>query len=452
MSNRIAALSSRNTAVWVTIASFLVAMLLPVLTAPQRVDAAQILDRYIDMGSSASSAENDYDVSFQLPNGVVVGSVRVEFCNVDPLPGETCATGILPADNVPRLDAGAGSAVTLTNFAIADTAGDTTDNAANCSAPSLQAIGASANHIDIECGTGNAETTSVAETGAGTTTDTEYINFTLNDVDNPSNATSGTNNDTFYVRIYVFASPDVPAAYVQASPPLGNYEGGLALSTANQINVTARVQEELTFRVGADNVGTVCDTFTDTTVDLGVLDSNSINLASSSPVGGDVDTACVEVTTNAANGVNVYYIGDNLKVTGAVCGTTDTEDGSPDTGDQCLNSDEDGSDADNNTFSASPDITTGTEQWGMSVLTDTLENAASNETTNLSLVTKYDGDSGATATNNWTFVPNTAELIGSATTVVNAEVLEIDMAGTAAITTPTGVYTTTLTFIATATF
>jgi hypothetical protein len=118
-----------------------------------------------------------------------------------------------------------------------------------------------------------------------------------------------------------------------------------------------------------------------------------------------------------------------------------------------LNRDADGSDADNNTFSADPDITAGTEQWGLGVRSDTIENASSNETTNLSLTTAYDANNGgAPDNNNWTFVPNTASLICSSTTVVNAEVCQVDAAGTAAITTPTGLYTTTLTFIATATF
>lgn len=428
------------------------AMLLPSLGKNSQVEAAQILNRYIDMDSSASSAETTYNVSFQLPNGVTIGSFRVEFCNVDPLPGLDCSTGIIESDNVPDMGDDAGSAISLANFALADAPGDTTNNGDTCTAGSLvqnHATSEDLNYVDVACNA--TEATVVTETGPGTATDEEYVNFDIVNINNPSNTTSGSNNDTFYVRLYVFAGTS-PTAYNQASPPLGVYEGGLAMSTANQITVTARVQEQLTFRVGADSTATPCDTFTDTTVDLGVLNSTVINLSSTHPAGGDLDTACTEVTTNASNGVGVYYIGDNLKVTGEVCGTTDTENATPSTTDKCLNRDPDGSDADNNTFSASPDITAGTEQWGLSVLSDALENAASNETTNLSLVTKYDGNNGTTANNNWTFVPNTAELFCSSTTVVNAEVCRIDMAGTAAITTPTGLYTTTLTFIATATF
>ena len=458
MSDQIAAIRRNAALIWVVSAAFLLSTVLPMLTSVNTANALQILDRYVDMDSSAANAETNYDVSFQLPNGVTFGSLRVEFCNEDPLPGEACNSTTTEGDNVPELDADAGSAITITNFAIADTAGDTTDNAAGCTTPTLASTHtASSNttYLDIHCNA--TETTVVAETGPGTATDTEYVNFTINNIDNPDNTTSGTNNDTFYVRIYTFAGTSA-TAYNAGSPPLGNYEGGLAMSTAQQINVTARVQEELTFQVGADEVADDCATFSQTTVDLGVLSSGGVNFASTQPnTGVDSDVACVEVTTNASNGVNVYYIGDNLN-NGACVGSTDTENGTPDETDLCINSDQDGSDADNNTNSASPDIAAGTEQWGLSVIDDTIDNNASaiTDTDNMDHAAAYDGttdSSGTAATaDNWTFVPNAAQLICSSTTVVNAEICQVDMAGTAAITTPTGIYTTTLTFIATATF
>ncbi len=454
MSNQLAALQKRALFVWVAVATLLLSTALPLLISSQPAHALQILDRYIDMDSSAASVETNYDVSFQLPDSVTFGALRVEFCDEDPLPGEACNVSTIESDSVPDLDDDAGSGITITNFAIADAPGDTTDNAAGCTADTLATThtgGSDLNYLDITCNA--TETTS---TGGGAA-DTDYVNFTITNVNNPSNTTSGNDNDTFYVRIYTFVGTTT-TAYNQAAPPLGNYEGGLAMSTAQQINVTARVQEELVFQVGADEVADDCATFTQTTVDLGVLDSSTISFASTDPnAAADSDVACLEVTTNASNGVTVSYIGDNLS-NGACVGSTDTENGTPDETDPCINVDGDGSDGDNNTNSASPDIAAGTEQWGMTVIDDTIDNNASvtTDTANLDHDTEYDGTttgSGqADQADNWTYVANTVDQICSSSTVVNAEICQVDMAGTASITTPTGIYTTTLTFIATATF
>ena len=456
MSSQLAALQKRALFVWVAAAALVLSTALPMLTSSNPANALQILDRYVDMDSSASDAETNYDVSFQLPDSVTFGAIRVEFCNEDPLPGEACNVSTTEGDSVPELDADAGSAITITNFAVADAPGDTTNNeAVNCpgSLDTAHGAGSNLNYLDIRCNSSTVTTS----TGGGAA-DTDYVNFTITNIDNPDNTTSGTDNDTFYVRIYTFAADASPTAYNAAGAPLGNYEGGLAMSTAQQINVTARVQEELVFQVGADEIADDCATFTQTTVDLGVLDSSGVNFASTDPnAAADSDVACLEVTTNAANGVTVSYIGDNL-ANGACTGSTDTENGTPDETDLCINSDLDGSDADNNTNSADPDIAAGTEQWGLSVIDDTIDNnpSATTDTTNLTADTVYDGTvtnaGAADIVDNWTFVANTNDIVCSSTTVVNAELCQVDMAGTAAITTPTGIYTTTLTFIATATF
>ena len=437
------------------------AVLQPLVSTHRQAEAAQILERYVHIvDDSSSAAETDYDVSFQLPNGATLGTVRIEFCDEDPIPGEPCNVTTTESDEVPDLDADAGSAITITNWALSDTAGSATDNSANCTTANAalsttHTAGTNLNYLDIQCGTGNAETIA-----AGGGSDTDYVNFRINNINNPSNTTSGNDNDTFYVRIYTYTSPDSPPAYAAGGNTLGEYEGGVAMSTAQQINVTARVQEELTFQVGADEVADNCADFTQTTVDLGVLRSGQVNFASTEPdTGTNSDTACVEVTTNAASGVNVYYIGDNLNK-GACVGSTDTENGTPDETDDCINSDLDGSDADLNTNSGSADIAAGTEQWGLSVIDDEIDNnlSAATDTTSFGTTASgpYDGtvvnNGQADLTDNWTFVPNATQLICSSTTVVNTELCQIDMAGTAAITTPTGVYTTTLTFIANASF
>lgn len=314
MSDYIAAARKNFALLWVAVAALLLSTMLPLLSNSNTANALQILDRYVHIvDSSASGAETDYDVSFQLPDSVTFGAMRIEFCDEDPLPGEDCSVTTTESDEVPDLDDDAGTEITITNFAIADAPGDTVDNATGCTTDTLATThtgGSDLNYLDITCNA--TETTAVTETGPGTGTDREYVNFRINNVNNPSNTTSGNDNDTFYVRIYTFSGTST-TAYNQSNPPLGNYEGGLAMSTAQQINVTARVQEELTFRVGADEQADDCVTFTQTTVDLGVLSSTQVNFASDEPnTGADSDIACVEVTTNASNGVNVYYIGAEL--------------------------------------------------------------------------------------------------------------------------------------------
>jgi hypothetical protein len=428
-------------------------MIAPALLTTSYANADQILDRYIDMDSSAFGVETNYDVSFQLPaTTTTVGGIRVEFCNEDPLPGEACNVDTVEGTNVPSLDADTGNAITLTDFAFAATPGATTDAGTTCTTPTAfatsHAAASNLTHLDIECDT--------AEPISGGVDD--YVNFTITDINNPTLDDADPDvqqNHTFYVRIYVSEDTTL-AAYAAGGAPLEDHQGGLAMATAQQIDVTARVQEELIFRVGADEIADNCATFTQSTVDLGVLSSSAVNYASTLPSTA-TQVACTEVTTNAANGVSIYYIGAELAKGACGAGTTDSELAvSTDFEDDCINSDEDASDADNNFGSGSADIVGGTEQWGMAVTSNTLENAVgtANDTTNLNGVAKYDGYTvgGAATTDNWTFVPNVAEQICTSTTVVNAEVCQIDMAGTASITTPTGIYTTTLTFIATATF
>jgi hypothetical protein len=150
--------------------------------------------------------------------------------------------------------------------------------------------------------------------------------------------------------------------------------------------------------------------------------------------------ACAEVTTNASAGVNIYYIGNDLKVTGATCsGSTDDDGGGASDVDQCINRDADG------TAGSSTVTVAGDEQWGMGI-PETPNGGTT--TDNLTATGVYDESTA----NQFSFTPNAGTLIGSSTTVVDQESLEIDMGATASITTPTGLYSTVLTFIATATF
>ncbi len=444
--------------IWLTVVALVAVTMLPALLGQQRADALQILDRKVTMGTSQQGAETTYDVSFQVPNGAVIGGWRIELCDEDPLPGQACDSTTIEGDSVPSLDADTGSAITVTNIAFDDTAGSITNTAATCTAPGLQTAhiaGTNTTYLDVTCdtldGVGDLAETVVAGSG---TADTDYVSFTINNVNNPTNTTSGTNNDSFYVRIYTFTQDggvgdvNTPiATYSAATPPLGNYEGGVAMSTAEQITVQARVQERLSFTVGTDTVAGDCATISGTTIDVGVLDSTdsvfnraTVNGAAATP---DVSGICTEVTTNASNGATISYLTTDLQVSGATCNQANGDiDGTTAINtDQCINWED-------TTPSA---YVAGTENWGLGILSTPSNGTGA--TNNMAIVgVDYDQSSWTNTVKAEPYATSAVLLANTGGNVAAGESLLIDVAAESAITTPTGLYEATMTFIATGSF
>jgi len=439
---------------WVSIAVLIVASLLPTLLSQQKADALQILDRKVTMATSQQGLETSYDVSFQVPDAAVIGGLRLEFCNEDPLPGQTCATNTAVGDNTPELDADSGLAITVSNIAFNSTAGSTVNAATVCIAPGLtttHTAGTNLTYLDITCDTADT-VTNLAETVIAGTTD--YISFTINNINNPTNTTSGNNNDSFYARVYTFTQDgavghvNTPiATYVITAPPLGNYEGGVALSTAEQITVQARVQERLSFTVGTDTVAGDCATISGTTIDVGILDSTdavfnraTVNGAATTP---DVSGICTEVTTNASNGATISYLTTDLQVSGATCTQANGDiDGATaiDT-DQCINWED-------TTPSA---YVAGTENWGLGILSTPSNGTGA--TNNMAIVgVGYDQSSWTNTVKAEPYATSAVLLANTGGNVAAGESLLIDVAAESAITTPTGLYEATMTFIATGSF
>ncbi|HEX9679091.1 MAG TPA: hypothetical protein VGA08_00525, partial [Candidatus Saccharimonadales bacterium] len=378
--------------------------------------------RSITIGSSEAGATNvTYDIQFDIPN-TDVGSFRVSFCDGDPLPNTNCVldgTG----DDVPDLDS-----VTLDSAALS--------GASSCTVISLEAITPGDNFLDFTC--------NVAETGS-----TGTFTATVDGVVNPDNSTDGgSDNNSFYARLYTFTAT-TPTAYSLTPEPAGNNDGGIALSTAEQLTITARVQEILQFCVGTNATGpNECSGMTGNAVDMGVLDFAQVNRATTqaSPSQGSV-----WVRTNAANGVVVDYFAEQagtgtnhlgaLRVSGASCNAGDVET------DQCIKS----------VGTAQTPIVAGTEEFGMCAFNiDYTGQDVGTATTGLDLDTEYDGACDNSGGNGYAFDESgsTDRIADSSLSggVVNDEMIELDFAGTSAITTPTGLYTVTLTFIGTATF
>ncbi|HPR09171.1 MAG TPA: hypothetical protein PLT04_01210 [Candidatus Saccharibacteria bacterium] len=225
------------------------------LLAQSHVGAAQLQWREIKMSDSRPSATGvTYHVEFD-----AIGAAQelvVEFCADTPLIGASCDT---TAAGIPTLTGATSSLGT----------------------PAV---------------TGNlVKITGLTVTGSNYSVD-------LGGISNPSNLGS------FYARLLTFTTGG-SAAYSGGSD--ADYVtavdyGGLALSTVQQVTITARVMETLTFCVSGDKIdGSVvgvdnCADATTPTVDIG---TGTPRVLSASAV--DRDSAWMQLSTNATHGAIV---------------------------------------------------------------------------------------------------------------------------------------------------
>jgi hypothetical protein len=125
------------------------------------------------------------------------------------------------------------------------------------------------------------------------------VNF--NTITNPS--ISGSNQNTFYVRISTYSAANWTGALDT---------GVVAGSVTNQIQVTAQVDESLNFC--AFQTGTTCSGGSGTTVALGTLSSSAATGGTSKLVAG----------TNANTGYTIQYIGATLTGPSTIAATGTT--------------------------------------------------------------------------------------------------------------------------------
>jgi hypothetical protein len=364
-------------------------------------------DRSLTMGSSeAGLDDNQYVIAFDAATASATAGMVVAFCD-SPLIGTACnAPAGLDTNEATITISDAGSTVALTTLAV---------NAATTA--NVLVIG----YDSFTPGVGDVITLNL---GTGAATD---------GIDNP-NATGA-----FYARFLTYDTVVNAASWASGTPGTHIDDGGVALSTAAQIDITARVQEQLNFCVGTTISADDCGTVSGTSVDLGVLSNGAITEASDGGLIGP--TFNTQITTNAQSGVSLTYIGDNLAVAGATCADASTDRfDTPLTSDYCINRD---SDPDTNGV-----MVAGTEQWGLNQQSHS--NASVNpETTNaLASTGAYD----TTNALHFAFVPNAATEMASASGVVDSETIEWNVGATINLTTPSGLYETTLTFVATGTF
>ena len=413
---------NKTALLWISAFILVVATLGQALVANDIAHADQITDRSVTMASSEADLEDvTYTVSFDTAaaGDPSTEALVIQYCSDSPIVGDTCAT----ANNFSWFSSG--GADDYTEIALDNQAGIT----------------------DWQVDDNTTATTLVLDRtgGAAAVTTGTTISFDIGS----SGGNDGVENidvanTSFYLRILSYATQAGAEAYVAGTPGTHIDDGGVALSTAEQITINARVQERLTFCVGTADPTSNCGGVSGSTIDLGVLDDVSINEASDAATGPGSENAYLQITTNASSGAIISFFGDNLKVSGAGCGTVNDDAGGASSVDQCINYDDD---PDGGTRTG--DLVAGTEMWGLGV--SAITDDAGGATSNLVAETEYDLD--GTPNNEYAFNDNTTtQLANTSSTVAASEQLTLDFGATAQITTPTGLYSTTLTFIATSTF
>lgn len=235
---------------------FVLVLLTTVITSVKNgtnVAAAQLSSRSIKMSSSAPSATGvTYTVGFTTSGNFQ--SLIIDFCADSPIIGSATCTN-------PTGMSVASAGVTFTSGTIG----------------TVSTTGTTAFQLKV-AGTAAQTPTSVV--------------FNVTNVTNPSSAI------TFYARIYTYSNATfgTPTAYTSFANPGSTIDtGGVAISTANAVNITTTIAETLTFCTSGTSVAT-CPSATATGVTFG----------SGSPLvlGGTLSTVnnYTVLSTNAVSG------------------------------------------------------------------------------------------------------------------------------------------------------
>lgn len=401
---------------------FLAAMLLAFtsilpLVLTQKASAYNVLNnREIKISSSAPSATGvSYYVEFDAGTTATVKSIVVDFCANSPIIDDSC-TGTV-GTSVPDLGA-------------SPTVDTTTANVGN--------IGASWTAASMNS---NRTLTLTKAAGVAMTSGTPYY-FTVSGVTNPS-ATG-----TFYARILTFPN-DTTSNYANGytatnvDTNLPTDAGGIALSTAAQITVTAKVQERLIFCIYTDSADpdyndNDCISQQGTAVTLG--DTNGVL----DPTGPYVDkNARFSITTNASSSAIVRFKGATLTSGGntitAVGGTPATSTAGSEQFGLCLYQ-QAGSGM---TIDGTYDGGSGSECSTTAQTAGTGSTGGTGTPTQAEFAYDTNGTTGTTSTYGATLATKPAG---------NYSTGNIAFVGNISNTTEAGIYTSTLTFIATGTY
>lgn len=366
----------------------------------QHASAASITSRKLTLSSSANgsittgaalSGTNGSKTkhTFQFTEGTTtatVGSIEFLYCTT-PLPGTTCTapTGLDASTVVSvggttasgwSLGTG-GNAPTVSRIRITRTPGTITDTQ------------------NLAFGTGS--------------TGTDYIK-------NPT-----LDNEEFFVRITLYSD----AAWTTSGDT-----GTVANSTAQQIDVTAKVQETLNFSVGttvtAPN-GNACTPFSDS----GALDLGDADGVLSFQQAYD-DHSYFRLSTNANGGTVIYYSGDTLK-----------------SGSRPITA--------IGTSATASDV--GAEQFGLALDSSDTQSGSGYSFSQLAATAPYGSGNGtitdggtATFAFDTNSVTTPVQIAQATNSTVTCDTGSVRYIGNISTTTPPGIYTTTISYIAAPTY
>jgi hypothetical protein len=249
---------------WASVSAFATMLIIPLGASA----AGQLSARSASPASSAAATSTTYVLVFTPSATTTIGSILVEICD-SPLQGTTCAAS-----------ASAGVASNGASLVPATTTGPT-------------GTGWTGGTWGKGATTGPGVTgTSVKYTNSGTAinpTNAQPGTWTFASVLNPAGA-----NQQYFLRVTTYTD----TAYTTVAD-----FGAMALSTTATLNVTANVQETLTFCTGT--AGALCTTpMSGTAVKIGANPGTSNDL-STTPTGG---TSLMHIDTNAVSGYAISYL------------------------------------------------------------------------------------------------------------------------------------------------
>lgn len=365
----------QRTTAWIQVALLILAALIPAMATTQKANAYSggVIDqRIITMEDSTNGATGvSYEVSFQPATNHTIQSISLQYCSDSPIINDsTC-------DTTPTFD---WNGATASPTAADDLA----------SALTIDTVNSSADYIIVDLTTPEAVLTS------------ETITFTLDTVTNPNNT-----NTSFYVRIFTWTVADDAHGYTPGTTTNVTDAGGIALSTTNNIVLTTKVQETLTFCV---YTGANCAAG-GTAISLG--DANDVL---STSINYEDSTADFDLATNATDGATVYMSG-TLPTSGAndinSQGTTCTAD------------------------------STGTEAFGLRIDDTAATNVSATAPYNCAADNHaFDTTPMTTTSTPW------GDQIASTSVPTDTEVGTFEFAASISATTPAGIYTATYDIVA----
>jgi hypothetical protein len=258
-----------------------------------RADAALVANRKITISDSTGDATNvTYKVSFDLASdyaSTTLKGIVIDFCANSPIIDDSTCT-----KNGNLAGFASGNPATIADFRVegvaeAGWAGASLTTTSTTTVYLTKAAGSAANPSDT-------------------------ITFDVTGVHNPT-----ASNTSFYARIYTYTDASEAIAYTAADTQTDVDFGGIALSTANQITITSKVQERINFCVYADIDGN--DACGDNKHAIVLGDANGVLDPENAYVNNQ---ARFDIGTNALGGAVVYMKGDTLESGGYSITSTDT--------------------------------------------------------------------------------------------------------------------------------